>query len=311
MVRELMNPSFGMFTDLGDLEQGGSVETRGMLWFNPDSYEAPVNFELVGSLLGLAIYNSVILDVQFPLVLYKKLKGGYGDYTLSLKDLDDFKPEVARNLKMMLEYKGDDFEDVFSLDFTVTRTSTWGEVKTEDLVPNGATISVTKANRKEYVHAYLKWLLVTSISKQFNAFARGFNNVCSGPALEMFGPSELALLVTGSKKLDFEALQKGTHYEAPFHAEHRVIKWLWETVHGMDETQKKKFLSFVTGSDRSPIRGLQDIRMVVQRAGPDCDNLPTASTCFNTLLLYDNKDKEKFRSKLLKAIEESEGFGLK
>jgi hypothetical protein len=32
-------------------------------------------FELVGLLLGLAIYNGVILDVKLPLVLYKKLLG--------------------------------------------------------------------------------------------------------------------------------------------------------------------------------------------------------------------------------------------
>lgn len=30
----------------------------------------------VGIILGLAIYNGVILDVQFPLVVYKKLLGG-------------------------------------------------------------------------------------------------------------------------------------------------------------------------------------------------------------------------------------------
>jgi ubiquitin-protein ligase E3 A len=35
----------------------------------------PIQFELCGKLLGLAIYNSVILDIHFPLVIYKKLLG--------------------------------------------------------------------------------------------------------------------------------------------------------------------------------------------------------------------------------------------
>jgi hypothetical protein len=42
-------------------------------WFNQNSFENDSEFFLVGCLLGLAIYNSVILDVRFPLVVYKKL----------------------------------------------------------------------------------------------------------------------------------------------------------------------------------------------------------------------------------------------
>lgn len=42
----------------------------------------------VAQLLGLAIYNSVILDVRFPLVVYRKLRG----IEPTLRDL----AEVAR-----------------------------------------------------------------------------------------------------------------------------------------------------------------------------------------------------------------------
>jgi len=205
---------------------------------------------------------------------------------------------------------GDDVEDVFCLDFTANIES-FGEVQTVDLIPGGSKIPVTRANRKQYVAAYLKWLLVDSVARQFTAFARGFHTVVSGPALDLMRPEELSLLVTGSKELDFEELQRGARYEEPYTPTHRAVKWLWEAVHALDGPQKKRFLAFVTGSDRSPIRGLADLRMVVQRAGPDSESLPTASTCFNTLLLPDYSSAEKMKRKLLKAIEESEGFGLK
>jgi len=48
-------------------------EEQRYYWFNCDSIESPIKFELVGIILGLAIYNGVILDVHFPLVVYKKL----------------------------------------------------------------------------------------------------------------------------------------------------------------------------------------------------------------------------------------------
>lgn len=43
------------------------------LWFNKLSLECNVNFELIGSLLALAIYNSILLPAPFPKVIYKKL----------------------------------------------------------------------------------------------------------------------------------------------------------------------------------------------------------------------------------------------
>ena len=62
LTRQLLSPDFGMFTEDADSR---------VLWFNADSLEANIQFELVGALLGLAIYNSVILDVSFPLVVYR------------------------------------------------------------------------------------------------------------------------------------------------------------------------------------------------------------------------------------------------
>ena len=44
-----------------------------MLWFNMHSFECNLNFELLGMILGLSIYNSINLDVHFPLIVYKKL----------------------------------------------------------------------------------------------------------------------------------------------------------------------------------------------------------------------------------------------
>ena len=44
-------------------------------WFNSNSFESDGQFMLIGLLLGLAIYNNVILDIHFPMVIYQKLVG--------------------------------------------------------------------------------------------------------------------------------------------------------------------------------------------------------------------------------------------
>jgi len=51
------------------------------LWFNPSALEdLDREYTLIGMLLGLAIYNSVILDIKFPPILYRKLMGKIGAF---------------------------------------------------------------------------------------------------------------------------------------------------------------------------------------------------------------------------------------
>ena len=64
-----------------------SEETR-QFWFNPLSFETESQFTLIGIVLGLAIYNSCILNVQLPMVVYRKLLGKKGVF----QDLFDVDP---------------------------------------------------------------------------------------------------------------------------------------------------------------------------------------------------------------------------
>lgn len=45
------------------------------------------------------------------------------------------------------------------------------------LMKDGCSTPVTNKNRDKYIHLYIKYFLETSISKQFEAFSRGFDKV--------------------------------------------------------------------------------------------------------------------------------------
>lgn len=62
---------------------------------------------------------------------------------------------------------------------------------------------------------------------------------------------------------------------------------------------------------RAPVEGLAALKLTIQRGGPDTDRLPTSHTCFNVLLLPEYASKEKLRNRVLTAIENAQGFGLK
>jgi len=67
---------------------------------------------------------------------------------------------------------------------------------------------------------------------------------------EMLRDDELELLVCGLPHLDFEALQSAAKYEGGYSAEHAVVRSFWQVLKELPLDKKKRFLSFVTGSDR-------------------------------------------------------------
>ncbi|KAJ5077046.1 e3 ubiquitin-protein ligase hectd2-related [Anaeramoeba ignava] len=295
IVRELFDPKYGMFT---------YDEETHFYWFNRDSLETNSEFFLIGAILGLAIYNQVILDVHFPPVVYKKLL----DKKPTLEDLKIANPDLGRGLQTLLDFDGD-IKEVYDRNFQIEYES-FGQIKTYDLKPNAENIILTEENRKEYVDLYVEFELVKSIEQQFNSFHRGFKEVCEGMVLSLLRPEELELLVCGDPIFDFSALQAVCKYEDGYTATSQVIKWLWEILSSFSIESQKKFLFFTCGSDRVPVGGLTEMKFVISRNGPDSDRLPTAHTCFNHLLLPEYTSKEKLREKLETAIKNSEGFGM-
>jgi ubiquitin-protein ligase E3 A/E3 ubiquitin-protein ligase HERC4 len=273
-------------------------------WFNSDCSWNDEGYFLCGVLVGLAVYNSVLLDVNFPPAVYRKLLG----LPLGLEDMVD--EEVKSGLQQLLDYEGDDVEDIFCLTFDVNWMDL-GVEKRRELKPGGSNIPVTSANKEEYVLLYVKWILVDSIYPQYEAFEAGFMKVMENSSLDLLRPEELELLVVGTPELDFEALEKNTKYEGGYDADSDVVKNFWRFVKNAPPDTQLDFLRFATGSTRAPIGGLGEMSFKIQRAGPDSDQLPTSHTCFNTLLLPDYGDNyEKLERNLGRAILECEGFGL-
>ncbi|RDD45965.1 Ubiquitin-protein ligase E3A [Trichoplax sp. H2] len=290
----IFDPSYGMFT---------YIEESRKFWIDSASLESEREFELVGIILGLAIYNGVILDIHFPQSIYKKLQGEQ----LHLKDLIDVQPTLGASLQELLEYDGD-VEDIFCFTFEISYMSL-GRMVDVELKPRGSLIPVTNENREEFVNLYIQHLLVNSIEKQFQPFSRGFHKVCGGDTLTLFRAEELDLVICGSNELDFDSLERTANYDG-YTCTSVIIVHFWELVHAMNEKHKKLLLMFVTGSDRVPLKGLGNLKIIIQRNGGDSNRLPTAMTCFNRLLLPDYKNKNKLEKLLLLAIENGKGFGL-
>lgn len=78
----------------------------------------------------------------------------------------------------------------------------------------------------------------TNIGAQYSAFHKGFHRMCDGPVLQLFRPEELELLVCGSPNLDFEALERSTHYDDGYTKDSETIQRFWRVVHALCEQDK-------------------------------------------------------------------------
>ncbi|XP_075235231.1 ubiquitin protein ligase E3A isoform X1 [Lycorma delicatula] len=298
IVEEIFNPDYGMFIFQTESQT---------VWFNTTSFESDAQFTLIGIVLGLAIYNNIILDVHFPMVVYRKLMGKKGTFY----DLEDWNAILYNSLKAMIDYEGEDMEEMFMQTFKIGYNDVFGNVLYHELKPNGDKIYVTQENKKEFVDLYANFLLNSSVEKQFWAFRRGFQMVTDeSPLHRLFRPEEVEQLVCGSKKFDLKELEEATEYDGGYSQDTPIVRQFWEIAHALPIDNQRKLLQFATGSDRVPVGGLSKLKLIIARNGPDSDRLPTAHTCFNVLLLPEYESKEKLYDRLIKAISYSKGFGM-
>lgn len=219
LLKDLIDPKYGMFKEFEDSR---------VMWFADVTFETENMYFLIGVLCGMAIYNFTIINLPFPLALYKKLLGKPVD----LSDLREMSPTEANSMQALLDYEGDDFKEVFDLSFEISR-DIYGESETKPLKPNGSSISVTLENRcvlqmnswtrsytytayafrREFVDLYVDFIFNKSVELHYRAFHEGFMKVCSGRVLQIFQPEELMAVVVGNEEYDWQALEDNCDYK--------------------------------------------------------------------------------------------------
>ena len=136
LTEQLFDMKFGMFLPCGAAGRN--------IWFNKDCTWSSQEYYLIGVLIGLAVYNGIILNTNFPKVLFKKILR----HPVRLQDIKDIDDQLFSGLSQLLEYSpASDVEYVFCRSFNVEWEDTLGVKRTYDLKPNGADIYGYRCNR--------------------------------------------------------------------------------------------------------------------------------------------------------------------
>lgn len=277
-------------------------QTNNRIWF-----KRGVNLDLlaiIGKIIGISLYNDVVLNVPFPAIIFKKLLG----IPLAFEELEEIEPEIYSSLVNLEKCSDEDLEfldQTFCVDVHVDD----GHF-TYELVSGGSCIKVTHQNLKEFQKLYARLLTKTLIEDEFEAFFQGFSSIVKYESILNFRPCELEKIIMGSDDYDFEAIRSTTTYNGYDPSSDPIIAYFWDFFTELTLHKKKKLIQFITGNDRLPVGGSKSLSLVIMKNGCNTDRLPSSQTCFNTLLLPEYSTREKLRKKLGKAIDLTAGFFL-
>jgi len=119
--------------------------------------------------------------------------------------------------------------------------------------------------RKQYVQLYIDFIFNKSVEQQYKAFEDGFQKVCGGRILQLFHSHELMSLLIGNENYDWEELEKNAAYRNDYCKMNETIVLFWQVFHELPLEEKKKFLLFLTGTDRIPIQGMKSIKVNMKK----------------------------------------------
>lgn len=331
VIKKILNPEFNLFQVTSDQQ----LYPSSCSYYIEDHLKM---FQFVGKLIGKAVYEGHVIDVEFAPFFLRQIIGCQqrsSNYSF-LDDLASLDKELYKNLKSI---KHNDYVSELELTFTHSELHL-GKLVTNDLIPDGNNVRVTDENKIRYIHLLAHFKLHKQIREQIMAFDQGFKSIIRQEWLNSFTLSEIQTLISGSVvDIDLEDLKENVQYWGGLHAQHRLIKWLWETIEfEFNRAERALFLKFVTSSSRPPLLGFSSlnppftIRSVenneeegtiydasfkgffktMLNIGNDKETLrlPTSSTCFNLLKLPNYSKKSTLKDRLRYAITSNSGFEL-
>ena len=141
-----------------------------------------------------------------------------------------------------------------------------------------------------------------------NFFVEGMSTVLPVELLTLFTGEQLRDILCGNPDIDVELLRRVVEYEGYVETD-EVISYLWDVLREMTTSERKLFLQFVWARNRLPLKESDfDAPFRIQKDSKDVKEgddypLPSASTCFFSLMLPEYPSKEVLKEKLLFAIE--------
>merc|ERR1712224_953394 len=303
VTEQIFDPDFGLWLSSNNNQMSMTINAASHISC-PDDHL--IYFRFLGRVMGRALFDQQLIKGHMVRHLYKHILG----WPITFEDLEAQDEEYYNSLK-----KFPTMEDlsILCLDFTVTE-ETLGVRNDVELIPGGNMKEVTAENLPQYLEANLKYRMLNRCKPQTTELMLGFFDIIPEPALTVFDPNELELILCGLPTIDMNDWIDNTKYSGYYEANGRrdqVVEWFWDVVKDdFDQEMKARLLQFVTGTSGVPPRGFSVLqgndgnikKFCIHGVSRDQYVYPRAHTCFNRIDLPNYSSKKELRDKLGQAV---------
>ena len=238
---------------------------------NP-SCTAKDKYYFVGQLMGAMFRSQESLVLSLSQFVWKSLVGEPVSWVRDFVSIDSAEVKFINSIETMSKEK---FENAFEGALKFTTVLSNGE--TVPLMPGGGDKLVTYDNRLRYCEL-VKERRMNENKVQIDAIRDGMTSVIPAELLSLITWQELELKVCGNPEVSVEALKKSTRYDSCLSEDCPTVKIMWEALEKFSNSDRSRFLRFITGRRRLPCT------IFIDSADSD-SKLPTSATCSNTLYL--------------------------
>ncbi|CAF0866510.1 unnamed protein product [Didymodactylos carnosus] len=301
LSREMFNPYYGLFEYSAIDNYTLQVNSASGL-LNEDHIKY---FRFIGRIIGMAVYHGKLLEAFFIRPFYKMLLGK----SITLMDMETVDREYYQSLKYIVENDPTDLDLYF-----VVNEEILGDLREQELKPNGQHIQVTEQNKHEYVELVIHYRFVRRVEAQMNALKQGFQDIIPLDTIKIFDEKEVELLISGLGEINLNDWRTHTMYKGGYTPDNPVIQWFWQALSTFNMEERTRLLQFVTGTSRLPMNGFRELwgssgpqLFTIEKWG-DKTKLPRAHTCFNRIDLPPYDNYKDLQQKLIQAMEMSEAF---
>jgi hypothetical protein len=218
---------------------------------------------------------------------------------------DERSREVEEALVFLGRVTGTAFRHGLPLDLPLPLESVWKAIVEDSTTELSSINELDTLASRQLDDRVGRSPLLTWQQRMLNSYVEGLSNVLPVEILTIFSGEELRDIICGNPEVDVDLLKRVVEYEG-YEESDSVIQFFWETLREFTNSERKTFLQFVWARNRLPMKESDfDAPFKIQRdsSGKNKDQaLPSASTCFFSLLLPEYSNKELLKEKLLFAI---------
>ena len=269
-------------------------------------------FEFIGKIFALALLDELTINSCFNIYIYKIIL----DEPVNIEDLVFIDSEIYHSIEKLK--KMNDLSNL-GLFFVQNEKDEEGQIKTVDLIIDGANVPVTKDNLDYYFQKKIEYIM-NKDKLLINHIKKGLFTYIPEQLIKIFTSNELELILNGTPFIDVNDWIENTAYEGYKESDNIIIKF-WEIVRELSQEKLKRLLQFSTGSTRVPVGGFKSLQSNRGNLAPFSiskinyeegkQNFIKARTCFNRINLPNFPDKQKLLEGINFVIEnEIIGFGI-